>query len=417
MKLLEALEHWVNVHPTKTLYSYLNDTGDVSKSVTYAQLNDQSSALARHLREELGCQHGDRVLLVYPPSLDFIIGFYACIKAGVIAVPTFPPDPTRLNKDVNMFSVITKSCGANVALTSSVYNYATKVSTFMSSLSSNIEWPSNLKWVVTDSVFTAKPLPGVEKAAYSLHNTAFLQYTSGSTSEPKGVIITQESLGHNLKLIITGLAATDDTIVVSWLPQYHDMGLIGSMLGAMFCGGCGFYMSPLSFIKNPNLWIKCISDYRGTHMQAPNFAYTLCARKFLLTVRNANVTSWASKVDLSCVRHMINAAEPVEASTVDSFYAVFGKYGLRHGVIFPTYGLAEHTVYVCSNGKQRLFVDKVCLEKDRHVKLLADSDTAYRAGKDDTTPAGRESNGAWIVGCGFPKQSEGLKLTVSYNVP
>jgi acyl-CoA synthetase (AMP-forming)/AMP-acid ligase II len=206
MKLLEALDHWNKVHPNKSLYHYLNDSGDVSKSVTYAQLNTQSSELARYLREDLQCHHGDRVLLVYPPSLDFVVAFYACIKAGVIAVPTFPPDPSRLNKDVNMFGVITKSSGANVALTSSIYNYATKVSTFMGSISGSIDWPANLKWVVTDSILAGAATASNSNSSrsYPEHEVAFLQYTSGSTSEPKGVIITQKSLAHNLKLIITG---------------------------------------------------------------------------------------------------------------------------------------------------------------------------------------------------------------------
>jgi acyl-CoA synthetase (AMP-forming)/AMP-acid ligase II len=207
-----------------------------------------------------------------------------------------------------------------------------------------------------------------------------------------------------------GLSAVEDTIVVGWLPQYHDMGLIGSMLGAMYCGGRGYYMSPLSFIRNPNLWIKCISEYRGTHMQAPNFAYTLCARKFLLAARNADTTSWTAKVDLSCVRHMINAAEPVEASTIDSFYAVFEKYGLRKDVIFPTYGLAEHTVYVCSNGKQRLFVNKLALETERSVKMVAKEDR-----RNKNSEGGSSSNddaGIWIVGCGYPKRSDGMRLAV-----
>ena len=145
-------------------------------------------------------------------------------------------------------------------------------------------------------------------------------------------MITHGNLAHNLATIVAALAAGPDTVVASWLPQYHDMGLIGAYLGALWCGGSGYYMSPVSFVRDPVLWVRTISRRRATHVQAPNFAYGLTARKFL-ALRPAERPA----LDLGCVRHMINAAEPVRALDVDQFYAAFEKCGLPRGVVYPTY--------------------------------------------------------------------------------
>ena len=399
--LLEAVEKFSIAQPERVAFSWLDDHGDVVSSLTYGDVAEQSSRLAAHLVRDRGIGAGERVLLVYPPSLQFVVVFLGCLKAGIIAVPTFPPDPNRLNKDVAMFSVIAASCGAKIALTSSSYNQATKLATIKSGvlLEKGAAWPQ-LDWIVTDSVLVDSKLAYSEASALQRppNDVAFLQYTSGSTSEPKGVVITQKVLAHNLKLIITGLKADQSTVVVSWLPQYHDMGLIGSYLGALYCGGCGFYLSPVSFIRNPVLWIMAMSKYRATHIQAPNFAYALCARKFLAHV--ARTKTPLSPIDLSSVKHMINAAEPVEASSIDMFYGVFCKYGLANNVIFPTYGLAEHCVYCCSNGEQRLVLDKIALERDRRVRIIA--------------PGQDTDVGSTIVslGCGKPSESDSVDLRI-----
>ncbi|KAG5176560.1 hypothetical protein JKP88DRAFT_347140 [Tribonema minus] len=209
---------------------------------------------------------------------------------------------------------------------------------------------------------------GVDRA-----KLAFLQYTSGSTSDPKGVKISHGNLAHNLSLIVREL-------------QYHDMGLIGSLLGVLYCGGSGYYMSPISFVRAPPVWVKAISRYRGTHMQAPNFAFGLCARKWR-DLRPAN----APQLDLSC----INGAEPVDEHSMRAFYDTFAPHGLPPGVIFPTYGLAEHTVFVCSGGRSRLRVDKDALEVDKQVEISEGSE----GGADRV-----------LVGCGYPFRGEGVDL-------
>jgi acyl-CoA synthetase (AMP-forming)/AMP-acid ligase II len=178
-------------------------------------------------------------------------------------------------------------------------------------------WPEQLQWITTDDKKKPKESLKASTMSYGPNDLAFLQYTSGSTSDPKGVMIAHGNLAHNLTIITDELDAVDDTIVVSWLPQYHDMGLIGSYLGIIYCGGSGYYMSPLSFLQRPMLWMEAVSKYRGTHLQAPNFAFKLTSRKF----RASNYVN--NPLDLSSVRHIINAAEPLDEDIITVFEKSF----------------------------------------------------------------------------------------------
>ena len=207
-------------------------------------------------------------------------------------------------------------------------------------------------------------------------------------------MITHGNLADNLTKITTELEAGLNTVVVSWLPQYHDMGLIGSQLGILFCGGTGYYMSPLTFLQRPSMWIEAISKYRGTHLQAPNFAFKLTARKW-----QSAGSKW--RIDLSSVKHIINAAEPVTEESIEAFCDAFCPLGLEKSVIYPTYGLAEHTVFVCSGGKQRLTLSKHALEVDGDVKEL------NAEGSSD----GGASETSRLIGCGYPaKQNVDVQI-------
>ena len=312
------------------------------------------------------------VVLVFPPSLDFMLAFLACLRAELIAVPVFPPNPLRKDT-LTMFAHICDNCGTTVALTNREYHRQTKLASLKEAFRSRrnkLAWPEDLVWITTDTLPSNSSADGATPT-FDPDTTAFLQYTSGSTSEPKGVMITHGNLAHNLTIITRELKAKQDTIVVSWLPQYHDMGLIGSYLGCLYCGGTGYYLSPLAFLQRPMLWIEAVSQYKATHLQAPNFAFALTARKL----------DNSTDLDLSSVRHIINAAEPVDVESMEVFYKTFGKFGLQR-VIYPTYGLAEHTVFVCSGGKQHLTVDKQALEVDAKVVLT--------------------EKGTQLVGCGYP---------------
>ncbi|KAG7386653.1 hypothetical protein PHYPSEUDO_015437 [Phytophthora pseudosyringae] len=400
-ELLERVEKWAAETPTKTMLSFADDKGIVTASLTCAELNKRVQNLAGLLvvsthqhSKGLGLKHGDRVVLVYPPGLDFIVAFLACLRAGVVAVPVYPPDPRKMKKDISMFVALTQNCQAMTALTCSMYYNAKKISAIKEKLtfSGEAKWPDHLAWVVTDDLVDAR---GIDPAKHwltqspSADSTAFLQYTSGSTSAPKGVVLSHGNLNHNLRTISSALHAGRDTVVVSWLPQYHDMGLIGAYLGTIFNGGTGVYLSPFSFIRDPCLWLRLVSKHRATHLQAPNFAYSLLARKSdRLTVGVPR----GEHVDLSSVRHMINGAEPIQGEAIDNFYRAFSPFGLPAGVVKPTYGLAEHTVYVCGGGQQRLWVDKQALESNRVFRVVEKSNTAGPVKE--------------MIGCGAPSRKD-----------
>jgi len=278
-------------------------------------------------------------------------------------------------------------------------------------------WPEELEWVVTDNEPLEHPPKSINESDGHIltpepNDIAFLQYTSGSTSAPKGVIITHSNLAHNLSIIISDLQASSETVVVSWLPQYHDMGLIGSLLGIIYCGGKGYYMSPISFLQRPMGWIEAISEFRGTHLQAPNFAFGLTARKFdrddyyysRLEGNDGDMTKRNTKkgskpLDLTCLRHIINGAEPVTERSIEAFVNAFEPFGLPTGpsVIYPTYGLAEHTVFVCSGGTGRLTVKRRELEDENFVVIVdSNYESSAKMNKEESESTTR------LLGCGFP---------------
>ena len=385
-----------------------------------------TSVMALYLLDECKLQQGERALLVFFPGLQFMLSLIACFKAGVIAVPVFPPDPRKQKKDLHHFISIQSSSGAKVVLSHTLYNIAKKMSAIKNIFSgSSGSWPE-LHWISVDGVISkaksAKSTPSLEALpAISVTDIAFLQYTSGSTSEPKGVMISHGNLAHNEMLIATELKTSTDTVCVSWLPQYHDMGLIGSYLGLLQCGGSGFYLSPISFLKNPVQWIKSMSDFGATHTQAPNFAYALVTRKYLELSEESRK---ALQLNLSTLQHMINAAEPVDDDALNMFVETFSPFGLPPNVIFPTYGLAESTVFVCSGGSQRLEVVRESLE-GRRVEVIAKNDGALvkanNQGESDSllgdseevkATENGESKTVVVVGCGYPSRGEDVTVII-----
>ncbi|CAK9251168.1 unnamed protein product, partial [Sphagnum jensenii] len=382
--VLEALTEFAHSQPDKKVWSFLNDSSEVNDSYTYKELEKATDELAFQLIHTHNIRPADRVLLVFFPGLAFTASLLACFKANIVAVPVFPPDPRKLQKDLDHFVSIQKSSGATYVLTHSQYNYAKKVTDITSIFSTkNVSWPQ-LKWIVVDDMLAkGKKRKSMnlttpnEKYSINTGDIAFLQYTSGSTSEPKGVMISHANLAHNLVIITKELQVDVNTTNLSWLPQYHDMGLIGSYMGTLYCGGVGYFLSPISFLKDPNVWLKSISIYRASHTQAPNFAYALAARKFAEHLKEQsrssnNNSTTETLLNLTCVKHMINAAEPVDVHAIASFYALFTQYGLARNVIIPTYGLAEHTVFVCSGGRTLLSVNKSALEKTGAVEILSE---------------------------------------------
>jgi acyl-CoA synthetase (AMP-forming)/AMP-acid ligase II len=431
--LMKRLQQNGQELPNKTAVSFLQCTSDkiptISSSWNYHQLNSAVEFLAARLLPPVGVdgsnetpliqipsdqpplEKGDRILIVYPPcSPHFLITFLACLRAGLVAVPVYPPHPDRKDS-LGAFAGIARECGARVALTNGEYATSKRLgqlkNNFMSKIgkkdgedADDARWPDNLLWVVTDREALQYPPAQFPKLVETPgpEDIAFLQFTSGSTSAPKGVALTHANLSHNLYVITDELNASKTTKVVSWLPQYHDMGLIGALLGVLYCGGSGYYMSPIAFLQRPMAWMEAVSEYRATHLQAPNFAFGLTARKFepdgYYNGLGGETTNKDGKkvkpLDLSCLQHVINGAEPVTVNSIKAYEKAFKPFGLRTepSVIFPTYGLAEHTVFVCSGGQGKLQVKKKDLEQEGKAVIIDD---------------GAVSDTVTLVGCGFPQ--------------
>ena len=250
---------------------------------------------------------------------------------------------------------------------------------------SSLQWP-DLQWINTDSLIKSKVSMDVPSGKlifrilsqfqfqfqfhihqidepalhFSGEKLCFLQYTSGSTSQPKGVMITWKALSCNIQTIISSLRASDSTVVVSWLPQYHDMGLIGSLLALLFCGGNGIYISPIHFILNPCIWLLLCTKYKATHIQGPNFAYALVARKL-------NSFPNSVSINLSSLQHIFNAAEPISVESTKQFISLFKQYGLNPSAMTGGYGLAESCVYVCDEGHGILTFEREMFEKENKI--------------------------------------------------
>lgn len=384
---LDRLSRNVSEKPDQLAVSFYGpgpNGGQLQSQYNYQDFADATDTLATEL---LAKYAGQRVVLVYPPGISFLVAFVACLKASVVAVPVFPPHPARKDT-LSLFSTICATAECSTVLTDSSYQHQKqmvavqeRLQVWKKSGSRNLQWPEHLEWIVTDTFLknhkkksTTSPPPITDSS-----QLAFLQFTSGSTSAPKGVQITHSNLAHNLQLIVSQLAADRSTVVVSWLPMYHDMGLIGSFLGCLYCGGTGHYLSPLTFLQRPPIWLEAVARHGGTHLQTPNFALALIARK--IGSEDSCCCDWSS------VRHVINAAEPVTLAAVEGFARAVPT--LDPTVVYPTYGLAEHTVMVCTNGKQRLWVDKQALEVERKVVVVDE--------KKDS-----EASTTVLMGCGIP---------------
>jgi acyl-CoA synthetase (AMP-forming)/AMP-acid ligase II len=340
--LLEVFDRWRTAKPEHVVHTWLRSDGSVKDEYTLQALHDAAGAVASQL------QGVDVAILCYPPGLEFLVAFYGCLFAGAAAAPCYPPDPRNSEaRTARHFESIVRASGASVVLTSTAYLRGRKLLR---------EDTLNARWLATDSINSAPVEPVRPPPAL-----AFLQYTSGSTSTPKGVMIGRSNLAHNLLIITKALASDEATVCVSWLPQYHDMGLVGSLLGTLYCGGRGYHSSPLDFVREPTSWLRNLTDRRATHTQAPSFAFGLAARKFLSSPCHI-------KVDLSSLVHATNGAEPIRAADVDAFCSAFAAHGLRAEAVVATYGLAEHTVFVCrsSTPKRREF-DAASLACDRIV--------------------------------------------------
>ncbi len=348
--ILGHLDRLADGHPDKLLYSYLDVNGDPTESYTYASFLHRVEAIAGHLWKEGRFAAGDRLLLAYPPGLEMICAFFGCVRAGLVPVPVYPPSSRGFQSALYKMIHIAKDCQAAGILTSRDYQASLKTNLARSGVSAcgiDVDYISGLPWIATEDFVDA--IAGRPAADHS--KILFLQYTSGSTMEPKGVIVTHENILDTCPLVIDH----SSPVVVSWLPQYHDMGLNGCYLYPALKGGTTYGFSPTDFIQRPILWFDAMTAYRATATAAPNFAYDYCLRAGRLSKESLEAC------DLSSLRVLMCAAEPVKPDTYTRFLEAFQSYGLKAESFYVAYGLAENTLAVSLGGRKIVSVNKRAL--------------------------------------------------------
>ncbi|MCC2650942.1 MAG: hypothetical protein K0Q60_1097 [Microvirga sp.] len=315
--------------PDQRAYTFLADGELDARHVTYGELDTQARGIAARL-QALGAT-GARALLLYPPGLDYIAAFFGCLYAGAIAVPAYPPQRRRT---LPRLKAILADAGPKVILTTRQIQASIDRLCMQDEEFRQIH---ALHCLVTDDV-PGEAADGWAKPSLADTSLAFLQYTSGSTGAPKGVMVSHGNLIHNQHQIKQAFGHTKETVVVGWLPLYHDMGLIGNMLQPVYLGVLCVFMAPHHFLQKPFRWLHAISRYRATTSGGPNFAYELCAREITLEQRETlDLTNWTVA---------FNGAEPVRAVTLERFSERFRPCGFRREAFYPCYGLAEATLFV-----------------------------------------------------------------------
>ncbi len=280
----------------------------------------------------MGLKKGDRVAFVLPETDDFVLSFLGALAAGVVPVPMYPPlSFGKLDAYIETASKIIESSGARMLLTDK------RTQAVLWSLVDKVEALDELRTVDELEQRLDDDVEMIDLDHIQHDDLAFLQYTSGSTADPKGVVVTHGSLLANLDGIMNvGLQIREDDIAVSWLPLYHDMGLIGFVLAPMWFGVPTVYIATLDFVKQPSLWLETLSKYRGSLAFAPNFAYSLAVKR----TRESKL----GQLDLSCVRGLGCGAEPNHPETLRNFLEYFGRAGMKDTVLIPAYGMAEATL-------------------------------------------------------------------------
>ncbi|WP_254174884.1 fatty acyl-AMP ligase [Planktothrix pseudagardhii] len=376
--LIELLQHRAFQQPNQIAYTFLVDGESETVTLTYQQLNQKAQTIASKLQTI--CQPQDRILLLYQPGLDYISAFFGCLYAGVIAVPAYPPRPDR---SLPRLQAIIQDTNATIALTTE--STLSSLQRFFPQMSDI----APLNWLTTD-ILETEIENNWQPPAINPQTLAFLQYTSGSTATPKGVMISHQNLLHNLAAIYDHFGHSPDSKGVIWLPPYHDMGLIGGVLEPLFGGFPVILMSPLMFVQNPLRWLQTISRYQGTTSGGPNFAYDLCVRK-VFGKGGVNPSLQLDHLDLSSWEVAFNGAEPINHNVMERFTQTFAPYGFRREAFYPCYGMAEATLMITGGLKTAapIFktVDGIALKNNKIIGI-------------DEPTANLTENAKTFVGCG-----------------
>ncbi|GCF10239.1 hypothetical protein KDI_38030 [Dictyobacter arantiisoli] len=337
---------------------FLTDGEFREKSLTYAELHQQACYIGSFLQDKI--QPGDRVLLLYPPGGQYIAAIFGCFYAGAIAIPAYPP---KMNHNLERIEAILHDAQITVALTTQ------PILTSLRNKFADHDSVQNIRWIATDEQEQQASEQDWKRPKITNETVAMLQYTSGSTGSPKGVIVTHNNLIHNAAFIQKGMRLRSDSSLVSWLPPYHDMGLMGGILEAVYLGVPITFMPPAAFLQQPLRWLRAISRYHAKVSGAPNFAFDLCVNK--ATPENI------AELDLSSWELAFSGAEPIRQQTLERFARTFAPCGFRPEAFYPCYGLAEATLFAAgsfqTNPAQRHYFDASAIEQGQVIVLTAES--------------------------------------------
>lgn len=367
--LIELLEHRAQEQPDALALGFLENDIRPSSRLSYAELANRSASLSARLQSLAA--PGARALLILPTGLDFVVSFFACLRAGVIPVPVPAPHPARINMAIGRLQAIAADADATLIISDASLRHARD--------GFREQYPTlcDAQWIeVNGSIEDDATSP----RSFVKCDTSFLQYTSGSTADPRGVMVTHENLLSNLEAIEERVNNHEKSVSVCWLPPFHDMGLIGGILQPIYGGYPGWLMTPASFLQQPIRWLQAISSLRATFSGGPDFAYDLCVRRITPEQR--------STLDLSSWEYAFNGAEPVRKKTMIEFSRAFEGSGFRRRAWRPVYGLAEATLMVAGGGPGA----------DYHTRQLA----AEALEDDRIEECLDEQRGVTAVGCGPP---------------
>jgi 1-acyl-sn-glycerol-3-phosphate acyltransferase len=379
--LLDALEWHETRQPDRLHLTLLQDESAVLGSLTYRLLAMRARRVARGLVAR-DVAPGDRIALMLPTSLDFFEAFFGILYAGAIPVPIYPPMRlAQIEDHLRRQAGILRNAGAKMLVT---VPEGLRLAGLLRAQVETLERVESVAGLAAEAPDLALP------AVLDRDATAMLQYTSGSTGDPKGVVLSHANLLANIRAMGRAIGASSEDGFVSWLPLYHDMGLIGAWFGCLHYGLPLYVMSPLSFLARPEAWLWAIHKHRGTLSAAPNFAFELCVDK----IRDENLVG----LDLGSLRLVANGAEPVSVGAIRRFTEKFSKFGFRPGAMAPVYGLAENSVGLAfpPPGRPPL-IDRV----DRGA--LMERGIAEPARDDDARPLE-------MVSCGLPLPAHEIRI-------
>jgi len=323
---MHLLRRHVETRGDRQAIAFLDEEGDGFEAWTYRELDRHARAMSVSLSAQL--KQGSCALILCPPGLQFVKAILGCFYAGIVAVPVYPPANAQ---QTSRIATILQDTGSDLILTTRAFK--SRIESWLSALGE----VRHYRFLLVDEILVSAEADW-ETPVYGDAELAFLQYTSGSTSEPKGVMVSHGNLMANLEMIRARFELTADSIIVGWLPMFHDMGLVGNLLEVLYVGGQTVLMSPVSFVRKPVRWLEAATRFQATVIGGPNFGYALCADRITPTQK--------AGLDLSALRIAYCGSEPIDYRVLERFSDSFKEIGFDRNAFYPCYGMAEATLLV-----------------------------------------------------------------------